>query len=270
MKEVFQVTKEIFTNLITIHRLAKNELLLKNKGNLMGMIWLWLNPMIQIMIYAMVFGEGIRGRKPVDGVPFFYWFIGGFVIWNFIQTTVNPASKSIIRKIRIITKIKFPVTIMPIVTVVSNLYVHLILLLTIMIILLLTGGFFSMYWLYTLYYMFAAVCLLSALSILNSAITTVFRDYQHIVYNVMRFLFYFTPILFPNDTITEGSAMSIGIRLNPFSYLVEGYRDSLVYGQRVVFLTTSWGVYFWTLVILIYIIGCFLTVRMRKNLLDYL
>ena len=269
MNSTLIVLKEIFSNIIIAHRLAINDLIVKNKGNLLGFLWLWINPSIQILIYGIVFGLGLRGSAPVNGINFFHWLIPGFIIWDFINGCVTPGSRSIIAKMNIVTKMKFPVSITPLVTVLSELYIHILMIITIVLILIVTNGSTpSIYWMYLPYYTFCAVCFLLSFAIFNSAISTVMRDYQHIVYNMMRTLFFITPVLFPEDSM-QGTVMKTIFSLNPFSYLLIGYRESLVYHQRSTFLTWELGVYFWSITLLFLIIGCSFHVKMRKNLLDY-
>ncbi|MGL5041470.1 MAG: ABC transporter permease [Culicoidibacterales bacterium] len=266
MKAVIKVTMELCRNLAIIHRLAINDLIVQNKGNLLGVLWLWINPSIQIMIYAVVFGQ-IRKNIPVQGVDFFYWVIAGFFMWNYISSVITPGSRSIVGKMGVITKMKFPISIVPAIVVVSELYIHILMVATVSVILVISGFPMNIYWLQLPYFMFAATCLLYSLSLFNSAMTTVVRDYQHIVYNVMRTMFFITPIIFPVNSMT--GVMLLIIKLNPFTYLIEGYRDAFIFGRRTMLMSFRWGAYFWVIVILFYIVGSILHVRMRKNLLDY-
>lgn len=266
MKSVIKVTKELVQNLMITNRLAINDLIVQNKGNFLGILWLWINPAIQIAIYAVVFGQ-IRKNTPVNGVEFFYWMVPGFIMWNYINSVITTASRSIVVKMGIVTKMKFPVSIVPAVVVLSELYIHLLILFTTIIILVSSGFSATIYWLQVPYYLFAATCFLYALSLFNSAFTTVMRDYQHIVYNVMRTLFFITPIIFPLDTITGG--LAVIVKFNPATYLLEGYREALLYNKTTILMSWKWGIYFWGIVLVLYVIGSIFHVRMRRNLLDY-
>jgi len=268
MKFVHIITKEITHNFIIMHRLAMNALIVKNKGNLLGFLWLWINPAIQIAIYGVIFGQ-IRNNAPVEGVPFFFWIIPGYIMWHYVSAVIVPSSRSIIAKMGIVTKMRFPVSVIPGTIVLSELYIHLMLLLTVMGILVVAGYAPNVHWLYSIYYILSAFCLLLALSIFNSAITSMLRDYQHIVYNIMRLLFFATPVIFPMTSMEGSRWLSNFLKANPFTYLLEGYRDSFIFERRTVFLSTQWGAYFWSLTILIYVVGCILHYKMRKNLLDY-
>jgi len=262
------ITKELCHNFLMVHRLAINELIVRNKGNLLGFLWLWINPAIQIAIYAIIFGQ-IRNNAPVDGVPFFFWIIPGYIMWHYISAVIVPASRSIIAKLGLVTKMRFPVSVIPATIVLAEFYIHLMLLTTVLIILTGAGYGPNIYWLYGSYYMLASFCLLVALSLFNSAITSMVRDYQHVVYNVMRLMFFVTPVILPFSAISGNRYLDFFLKLNPFAYLLQGYRDSFIFEQRTTFLSTQWGLYFWALTLLIYVVGAVLHYKMRKNLLDY-
>lgn len=268
MKAAINVLVELFQNIVIINRLSINELITKHKGNALGVIWLWVNPVFQIGLYAFIFGYGIRNRKPVDGHEFFYWLIAGYVPWLYISSVVTKASRSIVAKMGLVTKMRFPVSITPAVVVISELYIHLLMLATIMLVFIFSDNYsITKYWIYLPYFTVAATCFLYSLSLFNSALTTIIRDYQHIVYNVMRVMFYLTPILFPMNTMASG--LKTVIKLNPLTYIVEGYRDCLLYGRRMMFMSFRWGAWFWAITIILFIAGSILQSKMKKNLLDY-
>lgn len=266
MKSIITVTKELVTNAGIIHRLALNDLITKNKGNFLGVLWLWINPSIQILIYWIVFGS-LRDSKPVDGIPYFLWISVGYILWNYISGVITPASRSIVNKMGIITKMKFSVSIIPAVTVLTELYIHIMLLMTVLILLQLSGIPITKRYLDVVYFLFSTTVFLYSVSLFNSAITTVIRDYQHIVYNIVRALFFFTPVIYQLKD-TKGPLGTI-MKYNPLSYVIEGYRDALLYNSNSMITSLNRGLYFWGITIAFYIIGSILHVRMRRNLLDH-
>lgn len=264
---MLNVTIEIVSNWHRIHRMALNELNVKNKGNFLGIVWLWINPMFQVFIYTVIFGTGMRNNAPVENVPYVYWLISGIIVWFFISSVVTQASRSIISKIQIVTKMRYPVSITPIVVVFSEFYNHLLILMTVVIAYQFLGFPITKAYLQFPYFLFASIVFLSSVSLFNSSLTVIVRDYQHIVYNIMRMLFYITPVLWvPN---TEIYWLNILVKINPLSYLVSGYRDILVYSRYDTLLDVNQGIYFWGVAIIFYFVGSILHVKMRKNLLDY-
>jgi len=266
VRSVFVVTKELLTNIKRINRVALYELLIKGKDGVAGYFWIWLNPAFQIFIYAFIFMSGIRRTTDMEGISYFYWMIPGFIVWIFSSGTVVAASRSILAKITTVTKMKFPLSALPVVTVINNLYIHLMLLATVFVILFVGGFQFNLYMIQIIYYLFATVCFLIAISIFTSSITTVVRDFQHVVYNSIRMIFFCTPILFTENF--EGALMT-ATRCNPFAYLVIGYRQSLVLYSNTLLMDFQRGIIFWGVVLVLYFVGSILHIKMRKNVLDY-
>lgn len=267
MKSMKKVGKELLSSVVIIHRLAVHDLITQNKGNIFGVTWLWLNPAIQIAIYGFVFGSGIRNNKPVGDIPFFLWLIAGFVVWTYINSVITKASRSVVTKMNLVTKMRFPVSITPAIIIISELYVHILMLITVGIILIINGVKPTSSWLYLPYFIFATTCFLYSFSLFNSSMTTMFRDYQHVVYNIMRTLFFFTPVMFVMKEMS--GLMNTIMKFNPFTFLVEGYRQCLLNQKLIVLVSPRWNLYFWGVTFMFFLVGSILHIKMRKNLLDY-
>lgn len=268
MKSAITVLKELIKSFYLIRRLSLFELKSKNKNNYLGMFWEILNPGIQISIYWFVFGFLIRGNeREVNGFPFFPWLLAGIIMWFFVNPAVTEGSKSIYTRIRVISKMSFPLSVVPSYVIFSRLYPHLLLVGISIIILQFMGFPITIYYFQLPYFIFATVSVLVSISLLTSALSTIIRDFQMIVVSVMRMLLYLTPILWARDL---HGFLGIIMKVNPFYYLVEGYRSSLIYNEW--FIVTEWKftLYFWFLVLLIFIIGSSVHVKFRRHFVDYL
>lgn len=88
--------------------------------------------------------------------------------------------------------------------------------------------------------------------------------------SVLRMLLYFTPVLWPLSTIGTNQIMVLIIKLNPLNYIVEGYRAA-IFGTGWYFIEHwKYTLYFWTLVLILYLIGSKIHVKFRAQLIDYL
>ena len=61
--------------------MAQFQIKISNHNNYLGIAWELLNPALQIMVYWLVFGLGIRSNNPIDGVPFVLWLLVGISMW---------------------------------------------------------------------------------------------------------------------------------------------------------------------------------------------
>lgn len=252
------------------------ELKIKNNNNYLGMLWEILNPAIQISVYWIVFGMGMRNNSNVGDVPFLQWLVAGIVIWFFISPAILQGSKSIYTRIKIISKMNFPLSVIPSYVIFSILYPNAMLLGIIAVIFQFTDKKISLYYLQLPYYMLAAVALVFSLSLITSTLSTIVRDVQMFVQSIMRMLFYVTPILwnpFENENLPK--FLLYLVKANPFTYIVEGFRDALL--SRGWFFENSqqsphleYTLYFWGLVLVLFLIGSTLHVKLRNRFVDYL
>ena len=252
MKAATTVLKEQIKHFYLIRRLSLYELKSKNKSNYLGMAWEVINPTIQILIYWFVFGV-IINRADVAlttgaDVTYIAWLMGGFILWNFFYQSTIQGSKSIYTRLAMLSKMNFPMSVIPNFVIFSQFYVHLVMLMVVIIILQFLGYFINIYYLQLLYFIFATFFITFSISLITSTLSTIVRDVHMLLNAVLRMFLYLTPILWPiSRFLGDYPTLMIIIKLNPLYYLVEGYRAA--------FFGTGW--YFikdwqYTIILLVY------------------
>ena len=108
MKLVVQIIKEQFLNLGLIFQLAIYDIKGKYSQHYLGILWQFINPLIQISIYWLIFGLGFRKGHPVDDVPYYLWLVVGLIPWFFITPSILQGSNSIYSRVNLVSKMKFP------------------------------------------------------------------------------------------------------------------------------------------------------------------
>jgi teichoic acid transport system permease protein len=267
MNSAWTILKEHIVNFYLIRRLSLFELKAENRNHYLGFLWEIINPGIQIAIYWFVFGYGIRSNRSVDGIPFFTWMLAGIVVWFFVNQATLLGSKSVYTRIRMVSKLNFPISVIPSYVIASKFYPHLALLGIVVILFQFTGYPVSIYMLQLPYFIVALLLLLVSFSLITSTLAAVVRDVHMMVNSLMKILLYLTPILWSPKHL--GFIHEL-MKLNPLYYIVEGYRASL--------LGTSWyfvdhplyTAYFWAVVVVLFLIGSNLHVKFRDNFVDYL
>jgi teichoic acid transport system permease protein len=268
MKSSIIVLKEQIKNFHLLRRLSWYEIKSQTSGNYLGAAWEIINPAIQIMIYWFVFGFGIRQREPIGDVEYFQWLFAGILVWFFLNQGLMKATRSIYQKIRMLSKMNFPMSVIPNYIVVSQFYPHLFLLVIGIIILQFMGYPISIYYLQLPIYTAAAVALLFSLSLITSTLATIVRDVAMMLQATMRMLLYLSPILWPPTLLPE--SWQPWLKLNPFYYIIEGYRNTLL-GQSWYFLENPmYTLYFFGLLLVLFIIGSYLHVKFRSQFIDFL
>ena len=178
MNDIQLVISEQIKNFGIIRRISTYEEKATYQSHYLGLIWQFLNPAIQIGIYYLIFGLGVRGGREVQGVPFIIWMLIGIIAWFFINSSILGCSNSIYKQVGMVSKMKFPVSILPSVNMASNLVSYkwmMLLLVTAMV------GFrvpITIYWVQYVYYFVCMIAFLFAFGILNATITVLVRDYH--------------------------------------------------------------------------------------------
>jgi len=273
MKSAIKVLREQIDNFYLIRRLSLYELKSKNYNNYLGVAWEVINPCIQILIYWFVFGT-LRDRAPIEmggeTVPFFSWLLAGFFIWIFCFQSIIQGSRSIYSRLRMLSKMNFPMSIIPNFAIFSKFYVHLIAFAISVIILQFMGYFINIYYLQFFYYIFAAFCLMFAISLITSTISTIIRDVHMFLSSTLRMLLYVSGVLWPISRLADFPIMITILKLNPIFYLIEGYRSAF-FGTEWYFITHwEYTLYFWGLVVVLFLFGFMLHVKFRRHFIDYL
>lgn len=279
MKAMITVLREQFNSLYLIGRLSLFEVKNNNNSNYLGMGWEIINPMIQIFIYWFVFGYGIRslghgnGRSGIHlaghahNIQFFPWMLAGIGVWFFVNQGILLGCKSIFQRIKMVSKMNFPMSVIPTYVIFSKLYSHLFMVIIIYIILLFMGFPLSFYIFQLPYYIFGTLALLFAISLVTSTLAAIARDVQMAIQAFMRMLLYLSPFLWSMSTLPE--PISTLVKLNPLYYLAEGYRYSLLGGQWYLAVHLKYTIYFWALIIVLTAIGSAMHLKFRDHFVEY-
>src|SRR5690625_2531738 len=192
MKSAVKVLKEQIDNCYLMRRLSIYELTSQNKDNYLGIAWEVINPAIQIIIYWFVFGT-VRHRAPVDvsgmEVPFFNWLFAAFFLWIFFYQATIEGSKSIYTRLRMLSKMNFPMSVIPNYIIFSKFYVHLFMLIGSIIIFQFRGFYINIYYLQFVYYIFDAFCLFFSISLLYLNLSLIIMD-VHMIINLILWIIF--------------------------------------------------------------------------------
>ncbi|MFB4474018.1 ABC transporter permease [Oceanobacillus caeni] len=267
MTNVFKIINEQFEHLSLIFRLAFYEIKSKYQMHYLGILWQFLGPLIHVCVYWFVFGIGLRRGAPVGEIPYLIWLLVGLIPWFFISPTIVQGSNSIYSKVNLVSKMKFPVSILPSITIVSNSFNFLIMLLILVVISYFHGIHINIYIIQLPYYLLCLYVFIYSFTLLSSTISVLIRDYQLLIQSSIRLLFFLTPILWNIDNFSE--ELKSLIELNPFTYIIKGFRDSFLAGDWF-FNDVRYMAYFWILTILILFIGSLLHNSFKNKFIDYL
>lgn len=263
---------DIFVNVIKNRKLAvylaKNDMKNKFAGSYLGIFWAFVQPVITILLYWFVFQVGLRSGD-VSDVPFVLWLMAGLIPWFFFQDAVLNATNSFIEYSYLVKKVVFNIDILPVVKIISALFIHMFFLLVLIVIYVIFGFFPGSVALLLLYYSFGMVMLALGIAYFTSAIAVFFKDTSQIMGVLMQIGVWVTPIMWNMDGMNLDENLKIIFKINPMYYIVRGYRDTLIYGKT--FLDMPYlTIYFWVVVVIIFFIGNLVYKRLKPHFADSL
>ncbi len=264
-KSASYVLKENFANIFRIFSIAKYSLLSDMRESKLGWFWNFANPAIQVFTYWFVFGY-VYNRKDVDDIPYLIWMLGGMVVWFYISPCITDGCNAVYKKIDIITKMKFPVSILPMTIVLQKLFDHFCLMVILTVVFAVNGRYPDVYWLGLFYYLFCAILFCFALSLTTSVLNMLARDTRKLILSCMRLLLYLTPVLWDIDRIQSSVVRKI-IECNPIYYVVQGYRDCFFYHRGMAAYNWS-AMCFWIATLTLFFFGSYMMYKFKTRFID--
>ena len=201
------------------------------KGSFLGVLWSFLNPLLQVVVYWMVFpylfGRGVTGEN------YLIYLITGIIPWTFFANSVNIGTGCIKANAGIIKKVYFPREIIPLSQVCSGLVNFLISCVIIVVFCIGTGTGITYHVGALVLIAFVQTILTLGIVLVLSAVDVYVQDVENIVMFIINMLFYGTPIVYYLKQFSgaEGSLHYSLINLNPMTTLINSYRDIFLYHQ---------------------------------------
>lgn len=198
------------------------------KQTILGPVWFFVQPIITIIIYTIVFGN--LAGIPVDGLPKPLFYLAGTIIWNYFAECLTKTSTVFKDNSAMLGKVYFPRLIMPLSIVLSNLIrfaVQFALFLIMMAIYWGKGQLFAPNFVLLLFPLL--IILIAALGLglgmVISAVTTKYRDLAFVVTFGVPLLMYTTTVIYPLSVVaTKYPAYSWIIKFNPITAVIETFR----------------------------------------------
>lgn len=266
-KSVFVLVQDLYNSRTLIWSLAKNDFKTKYAGSYLGIIWAFIQPIVTIVVYWIVFEFGLRAGSPKEGVPFVLWLSVGLVPWFFFSDAINNAMNSFVEYNYLVKKIVFKISILPIVKIISSLFVHLAFLIFILILSCIYEFYPSKYFIQLFYYIFCTFFLVLGISYTTSAVVLFFKDLGQIINILLQIGVWATPIMWSYKIVPEKYQWII--KLNPMHYIVEGYRDTFI--NHIWFFDKYFQtIYFWIIALGVFSIGAIVFKKLKPHFADVL
>ena len=213
-----------------ILNLAKKDIIKTYKNTALGWPWAIIKPGITITVYYFAFTVGLRIGTSYNNFPYFLWLLAGIVPWFFIRDNFINGAYSIKKYRYLVTKIRFPISIIPTFVTFADLLVNLLLLVVTMLIFVIMGYTPDMYWIQLPLYILLMFMLATSWSIFSSMLSTMSNDFFQLIKSSTMVLFWTSGIMYDINNVADETIRSI-LLLNPITIIVNGFRDSLIYKE---------------------------------------
>ena len=261
------LSKEIIESRKLIITLAKNDFRTKFAGSYLGIVWAFIQPLVTVAVYWFVFQVGLRAGR-MSNYPFVIFLVTGIVPWFYFSDAWNGGTNALLEYNYLVKKVVFKISILPVVKVLSNLFVHAFFILFAVILCACYGYTPSIYMIQILYYVFCTFALVLGLSYLTSAVVGFFRDLTQIISIILQVGVWMTPIMW-DASLTLPAGLHFIFKLNPVYYIVEGYRNAFL--EKVWFWNDMmWTAYFWIITIAILTLGTTVFRKLKVHFADVL
>lgn len=202
---------------------VKKEIRGRYKNSILGVMWSFLNPLLQILVYSVIFGALLTGDSDSYYKQTYYIYVCVALIpWTYFTTAVSESTFTIIGNADIIKKVYFPREILPISVVTSGAVNFMISTIIILIFVIFSPVGLSWYILLYPFILLIQYILLLGIAFILSSITVYFRDLEHIVGIILMVAFYGTPIVYKLEQLPH--KLQILMQLNPMTHIINGYR----------------------------------------------
>ena len=216
--------REIYEYRTMIVSLIRRDLRGRYKGSALGFAWTFLNPLLQLGVYTVVFSIIMRA-----GIEDYYLFLFVALIpWLFFSTSVSAGASCVMAQKEMVKKIYFPREVLPIAHVTCQLVNMLLSFVVVFAVLLLSGKGISLQALLYLPIVIVAEYFLAiSITMIVSAVTVYLRDLEHVLVILTMAWQFLPPVMYSIDMVPE-ELRSI-FNINPMTPIIVAYRDILYY-----------------------------------------
>ena len=254
--------KELYDYREMIFSLVRRDLQGRYKGSVLGFFWTFLNPLLQLGVYTLVFSVIMRN----DIEEYYLFLFVALVPWIFFSTSVASGASVIWSQQDMVKKIYFPRQDLPIAFVTGQ-FVNMILsFLVVFAVLLISGRGLNLYaMMYMPIIMIVEYILAMGMAFLTSSITVYLRDLEYLLGIITMAWQFLTPIMYSVDMVPE-KLMPI-FNLNPMTPIIVAYREILYY-KRIPQVGTL--LHATLLGVLLLIIGCITFSKLQRHFAEEL
>ena len=223
--------REVLSRRRLIAYMVRADLKKKGADTLLGNVWWVIDPLIQMLIYSVL--VTIVFDRGVDDYGLFVF--AAILPWKWFESTVRDGGTSVTGQERLIKQIYFPKLVLPVSAVVAGVVSFGFGLIPLVGLALYSERLSAWILLIPLVAVVQFVFSL-AVAVTVAAVNVFYRDVGNLTRHLLRFWFYLSPILYGADVVLDSTFaqenpwVATVFNLNPWTHLIESYRNLTYYG----------------------------------------
>ena len=223
--------KELYEYREMIISLVRKDLRGRYKGSVLGFLWTFINPLLQLIVYTIVFSIIMNTSYE----QYYLFLFVALVPWMFFSSSVTDGAASILKEKDMVKKIYFPREVLPISTVTSGFVNMILTFIVVFVVVIISGrGLNPLALLCLPVVMIVEYILCLGIALIVSSLTVYLRDLQYILGIFVMALQYLTPVMYGVDMVERSSAgkwLVMMFNLNPMTPIIKIYRQIIYYGE---------------------------------------
>ena len=244
----------------------KRDIVTLYKQTILGPIWFFIQPVLTMLVYIVVFSN--IAKIPTDEIPPPVFYLAGIVMWNYFAECFGQTSDTFFQNASIFGKVYFPRLILPISKIISALikyFIQLLLFLAVTLYFFIEGANIkpngAILLIPFLVILMAGLGLGSG--IIFSSLTTKYRDLKFLISFGVQLLMYATPVIYPMSII-PAEYRSL-IMWNPIAHIIEAFKYAFLGTGE---LSSGGLLYASVFTLIILVAGVVIFVKTEENFAD--
>jgi len=197
-------------------------------GSMGGSWWTFIEPLSTVLVYIILFSTIITVNVSIEETgtdKFSIFFLCGFIPWFFFSESLTNSANVLLTNANLITKVIFPVELLPLAVIASSLIASGVCLFFFLIYIVF-ADYFHICWFYLFLLVPLFILFTTGISYFLAAAGVFFRDTENLLRILLMVLFFSTPIVYPLSNLPED--MSYLLSFNPMVLFIENFRAILL------------------------------------------
>jgi lipopolysaccharide transport system permease protein len=205
-----------------LYFLTWRDVKVRYKQTALGAAWAILQPVMQMLLFSVIFGRLAGLDQKTGGVPYPIYVYAALLPWTFFANAINSSGNSLVGNANLISKVYFPRLVVPLAGVCAGLVDFAVASVVLVALMLFYGV--ALPWQLALLPVFVlgAVLIATGVGILLSALTVAYRDFRYVVPFMIQVWLYATPVMYPPTIFPERWRWVLAV--NPMTGIIEGFR----------------------------------------------